>query len=95
MNRRLFVLIAVFLGLGLCLTPFYIQSQTIWHVDDDAPGDPGPGDPSVSDPQEDGSSAHPFDAIQEGIDAWRNGDVQGFDEYDREFRAKNGISADA
>jgi len=34
-------------------------------------------------------------AIQEGIDAWRNGDVQDFDEFDREFRAKNGISADA
>ncbi len=34
-------------------------------------------------------------AIQEGIDAWRAGDVQEFDEFDREFRAKNGISADA
>jgi hypothetical protein len=34
-------------------------------------------------------------AIQEGIDAWRNGDVQDLDEFDREFRAKNGISADA
>ncbi len=34
-------------------------------------------------------------AIQEGINAWRNGDVQNFDEFDREFRANNGISADA
>ncbi len=34
-------------------------------------------------------------AIQEGIDAWRAGDVQEFDAFDREFRAKNGISADA
>ncbi|MFV2070276.1 MAG: hypothetical protein ACC645_25190 [Pirellulales bacterium] len=34
-------------------------------------------------------------AIQEGIDAWRSGDVQDFDEFDRDFRAKNGISADA
>ena len=34
-------------------------------------------------------------ATQEGIDAWRNGDVQDFDEFDREFRRKNGISADA
>ena len=34
-------------------------------------------------------------AIQEGIDAWRAGDVQELDVFDREFRAKNGISADA
>ncbi|GAG23507.1 unnamed protein product, partial [marine sediment metagenome] len=40
-----------------------------WYVDDDAPNDPGPGDPNVSDPNEDGSAAHPFDAIQDGIDA--------------------------
>lgn len=33
-------------------------------------------------------------AIQEGIDAWRKGDVQDFAEFDREFRVKNGISAD-
>ena len=32
------------------------------------PGDPGPGDVTVSDPAEDGSSAHPFDAIQEAVD---------------------------
>ena len=38
------------------------------YVDDDAPGDPGPGDPDFSDPEEDGSSSHPFDAIQEAID---------------------------
>ena len=30
-------------------------------------------------------------AIQEGIDAWRAGDVKPFDEFDREFRALNGI----
>ena len=51
---------------------------TVWadtfHVDDDAPNDPGPGDPSVSDPNEDGSAGHPFDAIQEGIDAASGGD---------------------
>jgi len=34
-------------------------------------------------------------AIQEGIDAWRAGDVRSFDEFDRDFRAKNGIPADA
>lgn len=39
------------------------------YVDDDAPGDPGPGDPTISDPEEDGSLAHPYDAIQEAIDA--------------------------
>ncbi len=45
-----------------------------WYVDDDAPNDPGPGDPTVSDPNEDGSAAHPFDAIQEGMDAAQPGD---------------------
>jgi predicted transcriptional regulator len=30
-------------------------------------------------------------AIQEGIDAWRAGDTQDFDEFDTEFRAQNGI----
>ncbi len=40
-----------------------------FHVDDDAPGDPGPGDSSTSDPLEDGSAAHPFDSIQEAVDA--------------------------
>ena len=39
------------------------------HVDDDAPNDPGPNDPTISDPLEDGSSAHPYDSIQEAIDA--------------------------
>ncbi len=38
-------------------------------VDDDAAGDPGPGDTSVSDPNEDGTSAHPFDSLQEAIAA--------------------------
>jgi hypothetical protein len=40
-----------------------------FYVDDDAPGDPGPNDPSVSDPCENGTAEHPFDAIQEAIDA--------------------------
>ena len=44
-----------------------------WYVDDDAPGDPAPGDPNASDPAEDGSAAHPFDTIQEAIDAASNG----------------------
>jgi hypothetical protein len=45
------------------------RGRGVIHVDDDALDDPGSGDPSVSDPLEDGSAAHPFDAIQEGIDA--------------------------
>jgi hypothetical protein len=32
-------------------------------------------------------------AIEAGIDAWRAGDVREFEEFDLEFRAKNGISA--
>lgn len=43
------------------------------YVDDDAPGDQGSGDPDVSDPLEDGSEDHPFDSIQEGIDAVSEG----------------------
>jgi parallel beta-helix repeat protein/predicted outer membrane repeat protein len=74
MNKKHIVLIALFLGLAFGWTPALIQGQTTWHVDDDAPGDPGPGDPSVSDPDEDGSAGHPFDAIQEGIDAASPGD---------------------
>ncbi len=44
------------------------------YVDDDAPGDPGPGDPTISDPLEDGSAAHPFDAIQKAIGRAYSGD---------------------
>lgn len=33
-------------------------------------------------------------AIQEGIDAMNGGRVQGLDEFDREFRQKNGIALD-
>lgn len=43
------------------------------NVVDDAPGDPGPGDPTISDPAEDGSLAHPFDTVQEAIDAAGHG----------------------
>lgn len=38
-------------------------------VDDDGPMDPVPCNPSISDPEEDGSIDHPFDSIQEAIDA--------------------------
>ena len=50
-------------------------AQTTYVVDDDAPLDPGPGDPLISDPLEDGSAAHPFDAISEAVLAALNGDV--------------------
>lgn len=46
-----------------------IQVSMAIYVDDDAEHDPGPGNPDVSDPLEDGSAEHPFDAIQEAIDA--------------------------
>ncbi len=65
-----------------------LQNETDWsvpasamtlsravYVDDDAPFDPGPGDPDISDPYEDGSMEHPFDAIQEAIDAAMPGDT--------------------
>ena len=45
------------------------------HVDDDAAHDPGPGDIAVSDPLEDGTPEHPFDSVQEGIDAAQDGDT--------------------
>jgi len=55
------------------VTANFALAATALYVDDDAPGDPGPGDPAVSDPQEDGTAEHPFDRIQEGIDAATQG----------------------
>jgi hypothetical protein len=46
-----------------------------YYVDDDAPADLGPRDQRLSDPSEDGSQAHPFDSIQEAIDAAVDGDT--------------------
>ncbi|MBP7051419.1 MAG: hypothetical protein KBE65_10430 [Phycisphaerae bacterium] len=43
------------------------------YVDDDAPDDPSPGDPDAGDPLENGTAKHPFDSIQEAIDAAANG----------------------
>jgi predicted outer membrane repeat protein len=51
------------------------RTQTTWYVDDDAPADPAPGDPTLSDPLEDGTMDHPFDAIQEAIQACQAGDT--------------------
>jgi predicted outer membrane repeat protein len=67
MKKHACLLVCLFVSATLMLTP-PLNAQTIWWVDDDAPGDPGPGDPDVSDPLEDGSTNHPFDAIQEAID---------------------------
>ncbi len=70
-QTRVRVLAALLVG-GLMATG---QAQTTWYVDDDAPNDPGSGDPTVSDPLEDGSQEHPFDAIQEGIEAASDGET--------------------
>lgn len=67
--------VAIIIATLLFITPLLVQGQVIRYVDDDAPGDPGPGDSLVSDPLEDGTAAHPFDAIQEGIDAAVSGDT--------------------
>ena len=65
--------VSLLIGILLALAPAAV-AQTTWYVDDDAAGDPSPNDPADSDPLEDGSVAHPFDAIQEGIDAAIVGD---------------------
>jgi hypothetical protein len=43
-----------------------LRAATLY-VDDDTSNDPCPGDPSASYSVEDGSSQHPFDAIQEAV----------------------------
>ncbi|HUW20359.1 MAG TPA: choice-of-anchor Q domain-containing protein [Sedimentisphaerales bacterium] len=69
------------------------EHQGAIYVDDDAPADPGPGDPNVSDPLENGSQAHPFDAIQEAIDAAESTDAvivaEGTYCENIEFKGKN------
>jgi hypothetical protein len=63
--------VALLLVLALCAG----ACPATIYVDDNAPGDLGPSDPNVGDPQEDGSSQHPFDSVQEAIDAAANGDT--------------------
>ena len=46
-----------------------VEQMNLCYVDDNAPGDPCWYNPLISDPLEDGTIQHPFDAIQEGIDA--------------------------
>jgi len=48
-------------------------SGPVLYVDDDGASDPGPGDATVSDANEDGSIEHPYDSIQEAIDAAEDG----------------------
>lgn len=62
-------------GLVLLLTTAGVYGATTWYVDDDAADDPGPNDPTVSDPNETGTLEHPFDAIQEAMDAAGDGDT--------------------
>jgi len=45
----------------------------VLYVDDEALNDPGPNTPTISDPDEEGSPEHPFDTIQEAVDASCNG----------------------
>jgi hypothetical protein len=53
----------------LCLFTGSMCFSATLYVDDNAPSDPASGDTAASDPLEDGSQTHPFDAIQEAIDA--------------------------
>ncbi len=48
---------------------------TVVYVDDDSLNDPGPRDPSLSDLAEDGTKNHPFDTIQEAIEAAQPADT--------------------
>jgi len=67
---------SVLLFLLACLVPVSAEdpvSQKVIHVNSNSRSDPRPGDPRVSDPYEDGTSSHPFDAIQEAIDVATDG----------------------
>jgi len=64
-----------FILFAILFIPITSFSQTVWYVDDDAPNDPGPCDNKISDPLEDGSYFHPYDKLQEGIDASSSGDT--------------------
>lgn len=60
----------------VCLAPVNAEdpvSREVIHVYSSSRSDPRPGDPRVSDPCENGTSAHPFDAIQEAIDVATDG----------------------
>jgi|GEM_PF-2372328 len=85
MKRSLTTLIPVLLVLAISGFGGAGAWGTTLYVDDDSPNDPGPRDPTVSDPAEDGSpdtypahylpNVHPFDSIQEAINAAVDGDT--------------------
>ena len=70
MNRRFLMSAAIAIS-----TPLIASAQMTIYVDDDAPNDIGPNNPNLSDPLEDGTIDHPFDRINEAIDASANGDT--------------------
>jgi len=49
------------------------DDMNLMYVDDDAQLDPGPSDSNLSDPNEDGTIEHPYDSIQEAIEAAQDG----------------------
>ena len=55
------------------LRAHFVTNLAILHVDDDAPNDLVPNDMALSDPDENGTPEHPFDRIQEAIDAATHG----------------------
>ena len=65
----------VSLDLNFNWVPDECEQPRTLYVDDDAPNDPTPGDALFSDPLEDGSPEHPFDGIQEALDAALTGDT--------------------
>ncbi|NQV32606.1 MAG: leucine-rich repeat domain-containing protein, partial [Phycisphaeraceae bacterium] len=46
----------------------FMTLEDVIHVDDDAASDPAPTNLLISDPQEDGTTSHPYDSIQEAIE---------------------------
>jgi len=61
-------------GGGVTLPGSGTEAATIY-VDNDAQNDPAANNTSTSDPLEDGKPEHPFDSIQEAIDAAIDGDT--------------------
>jgi len=51
------------------LRAHFLSVLDVIHVDDDGALDPGPGNLALSDPDENGTIEHPFDSVQEAIDA--------------------------
>jgi len=73
-SRTAFLAMAGLFCFFSCLAPD-TSAETMLYVDDNAPNDPAHGDPDAGDAQENGSFAHPFDAIQEAIDTASDGDT--------------------